>query len=840
MVQTADAIEAREAREATAAELFEALEASPEGLSEDEARARLERYGPNALEEKAESTLRKFLGYFWGPIPWMIEAAALLSAVVRNWADLGIILVLLAFNAGVGFWQEHQAANAVAALKRKLALKARVRRAGAWREASARELVPGDVIRLRLGDIVPADVKLVEGEYLSVDQSALTGESLPVDKQAGDTAYSGSVARQGEMVALVTATGAGTYFGKTARLVARAGAASHFQKAVLAIGDYLIYLSLGLVAAIVLAQILRGAPLLELAQFALILVVASIPVALPAVLSVTMAMGALALSKLKAIVTRLESIEEMAGMDVLCADKTGTLTQNRLTLGESLIVAAEDADDLVAAAALASRREDDDAIDRAVLGGLHDESRLEGCRQRRFVPFDPVHKRTEAEIAGPDGTAFRVSKGAPQVILDMAHPSGAERAKVEQAVDDLAARGYRTLGVARAADGGEWRFLGLLSLYDPPREDAKDTIAHAREHGIEVKMVTGDNRAIAREIAGELGLGRNIRRAGEILETADGKHPAGTELAADVQESDGFSEVFPEHKYRIVKAFQAGGHIVGMTGDGVNDAPALKQADVGVAVSGATDAARAAADLVLTAPGLDVIVNAIEEARRIFERMNSYAIYRIAETIRVVVFIALAMLVYDFYPITAVMIILLALLNDIPIMTIAFDNTWLDPKPVRWQMHRVLTVSTVLGVVGVIETFLLLVVAESWLGLEGPQLQSVIFLKLIVAGHLTLFVARMRKPFFTRPYPAPVLLAAVLGTQTLGVLIVHFGWLMAPIPWRYIGGIWGYALTWILIEDLAKCLVYRHLEQTTARHRGYIDLAQQALHPHGGPRGKRH
>ncbi len=823
-----------EAQTKSPAVLFTELASSPQGLSQAEAQARLARYGPNTLAEKKPNPLLKLLGYFWGPIPWMIEVAAFLSALVHHWDDLIIILILLFFNAGIGFWQEFKAANALEALKKQLALTARVRRDGTWQVMPAEVLVPGDVIRLRAGDIIPADVMLFEGDYLSVDQSALTGESLPVSKEPGEVCYAGSVARQGEMLALVTATGKNSYFGRTASLVQKAGAASHFQKAVLQIGNYLIYLSLGLVAVLLIVQLERGDRVLTLVQFALILTVASIPVAMPAVLSVTMAMGCLALSKLKAIVTRLESIEEMAGIDILCSDKTGTLTQNRLTLGEPVAVGAATPQDLILAGALASKEENQAPLDLAIINALPDKGVLPQYQVLQFMPFDPVHKRTEAKVQTASGPIQRFTKGAPQVILALCQLEAATLSQVQQAIDQLAAKGYRTLGVARAEADGPWQFLGLLPLFDPPREDSAATIAEAQAHGIRVKMVTGDNQAIGRQIAQQLGLGTNIQPVTNLFPETDGEAQALSPAAAvEIEQADGYAQVFPEHKYLIVKALQERGHLVGMTGDGVNDAPALKQADVGIAVSGATDAARAAADLVLTEPGLSVIIRAVEEARRIFERMNSYAIYRIMETIRIMFFVVLAIIFYNFYPITAIMIILLALFNDVPIMAIAFDNTLIDPQPVRWQMHRVLTVATVLGLIGVTGSFVMLIIAKNYLHLNVGQIQTFIFLKMAVAGHLTLFVTRTPRFFLTKPYPAPVLLWSAVVTKLLATLFVVYPFgLITPISWRAVGLIWAYCLTWLLMADLAKLAVYRHLDLAAPRHRSFLALLKHRLNPY--------
>jgi len=796
------------------------------GLSSAEAAERLARYGENAIAEKRQSVIEKLFSYFWGPIPWMIEVAAILSAAAESWDDFAVIVFMLLVNAGVGFWQEFRADNAIDALKQQLAPNATTLRDGQWLTLPARNLVPGDVVRVALGNIVPADMSLGAGDYLSVDQSALTGESLPVDKQQGDDIYSGSIVKLGEMIGVVTATGMKTYFGKTASLVESAGTVSHFQRAVLRIGNVLILATLGLVALILIVALFRGDPPIDTLLFALILTVAAIPVALPAVLSVTMAVGAERLARLRAIVSRLVSIEELAGMDILCSDKTGTLTRNELTLGDPVLFGAKDEDELVFAAALASGEIDADAIDTAVRAGLDSPDVLEGYDVDKFVPFDPISKRAEATIQhGVE--SFKASKGAPQVILALAKPDKATAEKVTAAVDAAAARGLRTLGVARTAPGkpAQWTFLGLITLFDPPREDAAATIAKAENLGLDIKMVTGDHEAIAREIAGTLGLGNRIVPADTAF--AEGARPVD---ADSIEQADGFARVLPEHKYAIVRALQADGHIVGMTGDGVNDAPALKQADAGVAVSGASDAARAAADLVLTAPGLSVITTAMEEARRIFARMNSYTTYRVAETIRVLLFMTLSILVFNFYPVTAIMIVLLALLNDLSIMTIAYDNAIVAPKPVRWDMTKTLSIAAVLGAVGVIETFILFWYVERVVLLDRGTIQTLIFLKLLVSGHLTLYLTRNDGPIWQRPWPSWRLLAATESTQVLGTLAAVYGFLISPVGWGLALAVWGYALVVFLIESAIKIAVVRLL----AHHgeRGLVSRTHRPLFPH--------
>jgi H+-transporting ATPase len=802
------------------------LGSTPEGLTEAEAEKRLIQYGPNEIAEKKTNLLLKLLSYFWGPIPWMIEAAVILSGVVRHWLDFFIILLLLCSNAVVGFWEEHQAGNAIDALKAKLAIDARAKRDGKWTTPKARELVPGDVVRLRLGDIVPADARLLTGDPIEVDQSALTGESLPVTCKPGGAVFSGSIVRQGEIDAMVYATGTNTYFGKTAQLVQEAHTVSHFQRAVLKIGDYLIVLAVALVVLILVVALFRGDKVLTTLEFCLVLLVAAIPVAMPTVLSVTMAVGARLLAKKEAIVTRLSAIEELAGVDMLCSDKTGTLTQNKLTLGDPFTVNSIPSDQVILWAALASRAEDKDTIDLAVIGGVKDDEALKGYQVQHFQPFDPVHKRTEATVKGTDGKQFFVAKGAPQVILEMSTNKGEITAAVNKAVNEFAGRGFRSLGVARADEEGQWQFAGVLPLFDPPREQAKATIASARQMGVSVKMVTGDQIAIAQETSRQLGLGTNILDASGLGDT---RQQASTQTAEAIEKADGFAQVFPEHKYFIVDVLQKRGHIVGMTGDGVNDAPALKKADCGIAVSGATDAARAAASIVLLTSGLSVIIDAIKESRRIFQRMNSYATYRIAETLRVLLFMTLAILVFNFYPLTAVMIVMLALLNDGAILSIAYDNVQYKDKPEAWNMRLVLGISTVLGVIGVVSAFGLFYLGERVFHLDRGHIQTLMYLKLSVAGHLTIFLTRTRGPFWSIR-PARILWIAVLGTQTLATLIAVYGVFMTPLGWKWAGFVWGYALLWFLVNDRVKLLAYRIFDPMKAPLLGKkapVDLTPQ-------------
>jgi len=801
-------IRADEAKKLSVEEVVRRLNTSLErGLSSEEAKRRIEIVGPNEIPEKKVHPVIKFLSYFWGPIPWMIEAAAAISFVIRHWVDFYIILALLFTNSIVGFWEEHKAENIIEYLKKKLSVIARVLRDGKWVVIPARELVPGDIVRVRLGDIVPADLKLIEGEYLMVDESILTGESLPVEKKVGDVAYSGSIVKRGEMTGVVIATGLNTFFGKTVELVQKAKTVSKYQKLVINIGNYLIIVTILLVAAMVAEELLRGVNALELLKFSLVLVVAAIPAALPAVLSITMAIGAYELAKKQAIVTKLVAVEELAGVNVLCADKTGTLTKNQLTTADPVPVNNDfSKEDVILYAALASREEDKDPIDLAVLSALEKyglKERYSKYKQVEFKPFDPVRKRTEALVRGPNGEEFMTAKGAPQVILKLVGASKELKDKVMLIVDEYAKRGYRMIGVARTLNGTkDWVYVGLIPLFDPPREDAADTIRFLKEKGIKVKMITGDHVAIAREIAKMLGIGTRIYTIDQIKEAPPDK------AAELVERADGFAQVYPEHKYMIVELLQRKKYNVAMTGDGVNDAPALKKADVGIAVANATDAARAAADIALLAPGISVIKDAIFTARKIFRRMYSYVVYRITETIRILFFVTFAILILKIYPITPVMIILLALLNDLPILAIAYDNVKVPQKPARWNLKLILVVSTILGLIGVCSSFFLLWLSLSVLKMPMSMVQTFVFLKLAVAGHLTIFVTRTKGPFWSI-MPGKWLLITAVVTKVAATIVAWLGLgLMAPLGAKFVALIWGYAFAWFFLADRIKLWVY--------------------------------
>lgn len=835
------------------------------GLSKDQVQERLLQFGYNEIQTPETSLFKRLFKRFWGPIPWMIEAAALLSALAQKWEDFAIIIVLLLVNALLDFFQEHRALNALKVLKSSLDTQATVLRGGLYTVVPSRDLVPGDIVQLKMGDLIPADVQLLSGDYLLIDESVLTGESLPINKTAQAVAYANTIVKQGLMLAIVINTAAQTRFHSVVELIAHTqqNQTSHLQKMVLQIGHFLIISTLVLAAIIIIVSLGRGDSVNEVLRFVLVLVIASIPVALPAVLSVTMAVGAMNLAKRHVIVSRLTAIEELAGMDIFCSDKTGTLTQNKMQVSQPLLAKGVDEVTLFANALMASRVENQDPIELPLFHYMqqhHPDWEALGYQPLKFTPFNSNEKSSQGDYRFNNET-FTAIKGAAQVILKRCQLAPEAAQVVAKQIEDLGSHGYRTLAIARQ-NSQNIEFLGLIPLYDPPREDSKHTIELIQSRGVQVKMITGDNLAIAKEIGRLLGLkGPSIQASqltgshknvlielAEMLSQAiyqtlksDVGNAQAQAFSNDVikklkliydtsqldrnliyehesviieliENTEIFAEVIPEDKYKIVDILQKHGHIVGMTGDGVNDAPALKKANCGIAVSGATDAARASADIILTKPGLSVINDAITQARETFARMKTYATFRIAETIRLILFMTLSIVFFNFYPVTAVMIIIVALLNDLPILAIAFDRVKISQQPVRWQMKRLLTLATVLGITGVTSSFLLIFTLQ-YLNYSHEMIQSLIFLKLVVAGHFTLWILRSEHWFWQQPWPSPLLFWAIMLTALLGTLFAVYGVFIQAIGWEHAALIWGYALVWMLINDTVKMTLIQYLDR---------------------------
>lgn len=781
------------------------------GLSTAQVLVKREQEGFNEIAEKSEKFFLKLSKKIISPIPLMIIVALILSVVVQHWEDTVVISILLLVNLSVDLFQEQKAYKALAALKKSLALTALVQRNGVLETIPARELVTGDRIKLTIGSIVPADVTIIDGEELLIDQSAITGESLPVTVNSSDPVHSGAIVVRGTAYASVTAIGRSTSMGRNIELVGVAEAAkeSHFQQAILKIGKFLIVIAAGLVILTSVLLIVRGEALIDVAQFALVLAIASIPVALPAVLSVTMAIGANLLARKNTIVSNFRAIEELAGVSHLCVDKTGTLTKNEIVVSEPIIYGQHTEDELFVFAYLAledgERSPIEQAIHHHVVEHGHEQS-AEQYQVKEFHSFDPTKKTTEA-VFDHKGEEIRVIMGAPQIIAqDLTTTEDKEQ--LEADIKALAVDGFRSLAVAIEWPRGNYP-VGLIPLVDPPREDSKDVVAALKERGVVVKMLTGDNTAIARYIGKLLNIGTTVANHNHLTKVQHLATKAGKKL---VHQTDVFAEVVPEDKFNIVESFQTEGHIVAMTGDGVNDAPALKKADVGIAVSGATDAARSASDLVLLSNGLSVIQDAIDLARQTFARMQSYATFRISETIRIVFFISLSVLMFDFSPLTAGMIIMLALLNDIPVLAIAYDNVPLSNKPVRWKLRETLVVATVLGITGLISSFSLLYYLDVS-GWEVALIQTIFFVKLDVAGHSTLYTTRTgRRHFWERPYPALKFFIPAFSSRAIGSTIAYFGIFMPAISLSTIVLIWLYGTIWFLINDQIKVFTYKVLD----------------------------
>ncbi|KAL1315111.1 hypothetical protein AAHE18_16G235900 [Arachis hypogaea] len=784
-------------------EVFEQLKCSRAGLTSDEGANRLQVFGPNKLEEKKESKFLKFLGFMWNPLSWVMEAAAIMAIALANgggrppdWQDFVGIIALLVINSTISFIEENNAGNAAAALMAGLAPKTKVLRDGHWSEQDAAILVPGDIISIKLGDIIPADARLLEGDPLSVDQSALTGESLPVTKNPTDEVFSGSTVKKGEIEAVVIATGVHTFFGKAAHLVDSTNQVGHFQKVLTAIGNFCI---------------------------------CSIAVGILIELIVMYPIQHRRLSQQGAITKRMTAIEEMAGMDVLCSDKTGTLTLNKLSVDRNLIevfAKGVEKEYVILLAARASRTENQDAIDAAIVGMLADpkEARA-GIREVHFLPFNPVDKRTALTYIDSDGNWHRASKGAPEQIITLCNCKEDVRKKVHAVIDKFAERGLRSLGVARQevpekskdSPGGPWQFVGLLPLFDPPRHDSAETIRRALNLGVNVKMITGDQLAIGKETGRRLGMGTNMYPSSALL--GQDKDASISALPVDelIEKADGFAGVFPEHKYEIVKRLQERKHICGMTGDGVNDAPALKKADIGIAVADATDAARSASDIVLTEPGLSVIISAVLTSRAIFQRMKNYTIYAVSITIRIVfgfMFIALIWK-FDFAPF---MVLIIAILNDGTIMTISKDRVKPSPMPDSWKLREIFATGVVLG-----SYMALMTVVFFWamkdtnffpnkfgvrhIRNNPDEMMAALYLQVSIISQALIFVTRSRSWSYVER-PGLLLLGAFLIAQLVATFIaVYANWGFARIKgmgWGWAGVIWIYSLVTYIPLDLLK------------------------------------
>ncbi|ORX47509.1 H(+)-ATPase [Hesseltinella vesiculosa] len=798
------------------------------GLTGDEVKERLTQFGYNELPERKANPFLKFIRYFMGPISYLIEIACIIAAVVGDWLDFAIILALLFINALIGFIEEAKAESALDALRQTLALKTRVFRDGDLIEVDVRELVPGDIFVLRIGDIVPADGRLlglgVNGEEtnseLQIDQSALTGESLPVHKNKGNTVYSSSIVKQGQQLSVVTKTGANTFIGRAANLIAITADEGHFQKIINKIGNVLIWATVVLVVIVFITQMVRNPQnWRDVLENCLVLTVAAIPVGLPTVMSVTMALGAKQLAAKKVIVKRLTAVEELASVSVLCSDKTGTLTLNELTFDEPWLNNDYTADDILLYSYLAAEPGANDPIEVAVRRAAEEsvdvlrnrpqgQRDVPGYKVTQFQPFNPVTKMTQATILDLEtNESFRVAKGAPQVITRLV--GGHDDAV--RAVNSLARRGLRALGVAKTIPGDleTFELIGMISLLDPPRPDSADTIRDCNSLGVDVKMITGDQLIIAKEVAQRLGMGRVILDANHLVDPTKSED----EVTVHCQRADGFAQVIPEHKYRVVELLQNKGLLVGMTGDGVNDAPALKKANVGIAVSGCTDAARSAADIVLLAPGLSTIIDGVKTSRAIFQRLRSYALYRITSTIHFLIFMFIVTMVED-WRMPAILLIMICVLNDAATLVISVDNTQISDRPDKWRIGQLLTLSFILAILLAALSFAHFYIARDVFHVTEEELHSIMYLHISSAPHFVIFSTRV-PGFWWENMPHWIFAACVLATQVLALFFSVYGVFgqregVAPCGYGWGFAVLGISLVYFMFLDVVKVYCFRY------------------------------
>jgi H+-transporting ATPase len=760
------------------------------GLNSGEAARRLAEFGPNEIPEQRTHPVLAFLAKFWAPVPWMLEATIALELLLHKHPEALIIAILLVFNAALSLVQENRARDALKMLRNRLEVLARVRRDGGWRVVAARDLVPDDIVHVRMGDLVPADLRIASGDLL-LDQSALTGESLPIEASVGAPAYAGSVIRRGEATCEVAATGARTRFGRTAELVGRARTRSHLEEIIFAIVKYLVMIDLALVAAMLAISVARAMPLSELAPYALVLIVASVPVALPATFTLATALGSLELARTGVLATRLSAIEEAAAMNILCCDKTGTLTQNRIAVAALRAFAPFDEAQLLAAAADASDEATQDPIDLAILAAAHARRVAPAARRLEFVPFDPATKLSAATVER-EGATLHAIKGAPAAVAQRAQGAAEYSAEVER----LSVGGYRVLGVATGADHA-MRVAGLVALEDPPRSDSPELVARLRELGVRVMMVTGDGLATARAIARAVGIGARAFARGEIE----------SRRAADLAEADTFAGVYPEDKFQLVRRLQETGMVVGMTGDGVNDAPALKQAEVGIAVASATDVAKAAASLVLTNPGLIDALAAVRTSRRIYQRMLTYTLNKIIKTVEIAVFLSLGVILTGDLIVTPLLVVMLLFTNDFVTMSIATDNVAYSRHPDRWRIGTLVMCGVALGAMMLTLTFSVFYAGRLALGLRLPALQTLVFLTLVFTGQGNVYLVRERRHFW-RSAPSRWMVTASIADLAAVAILAWRGILMAPLAPALIAALLAVCAAWLVAVDFVKLRVF--------------------------------
>jgi len=775
------------------------------GLSQREVEDRLKEFGYNEVMDKKPNPIFLFLKKLWGLSAWMLELIVILSLFLHRYLDAYIVLALLLFNAIIGFIQEYKASNAVESLKQKLQAKVKLVRDGVWKTMASREIVPGDIIRIRVGDFVPADTKIIQGE-IRIDQSALTGESLEIEKKVQEMIFSGSVVTKGEATGMVTLTGASTKYGKTIVLVRAAGPKSHSEEIISKVLKWLLLIVGSLLGLALIASFLRGVHLLDILPLMLVLLLGAIPVALTAMFTVCMALGSKEVVKEGVLITRLNAPDDAASMDILCVDKTGTLTMNKLIVASVLAAKSFVEDDVLTFGALASQVANHDSIDMAfIVAAKQKNISYSNFVQKSFIPFDPKNRKTEAYVS-KGNEEFKVMKGSFHVISELCALDPTARAEWETKIDEFGKSGFRAIAVARLNPNDKPQFVGLVALHDPPRTDSKKLISELEQLGISVKMLTGDTLPIAQEIAGEVGIGSSILLASDLQKTAGGS------FDEQMEKSNGVAEVYPRDKYDIVRAFQAKGHIVGMTGDGVNDAPALKQAEVGIAVSCATDVEKRAASIVLTQEGLVNILSPIQVGRRMFERINTWILNKIARTMLKTGFVVFAFLILGKYVISASAMLIMIFMTDFVKISLATDNVTASQKPSKWDIDGLAKIAVVIGLLMTLESFGILFIGldRFHLNNDSKALSTYCFEILLFFAIFSIFMVREKRHFW-QSIPGKPMLFLLIGDFVLGISLSTFGLLgFKSIPIVQTLSVFIYtAIFSFLINDNVKVFLFK-------------------------------